>query len=319
MKQKKKSKKKLLLILAAVLIVIGVAVKVFSPKKKQADELPPIEVKKELSSNKIEISGYIEAAQVQNLQSPGEGIIEAVAVREGDTVVKGTLLFALDSTVQEYNLAQHEFSFRQEAINGPSKKLKLMEQQKKLLEKQIADRKVLARFDGTVAILKIREGQYAKAQDNFGALINREYLQTTVEVVESDAFRLKVGQKAQLTFPAQPDLKVEAEIIAFPSAARITERGAAVLDTKIRVNNPPDAILPGYSFSGFIIAGEDEEILTIPQNAVRYKEGEPFVDKIVGEKTEEVKISVVPYTRGLLKVTSGLAEGDMLKAPKEER
>ena len=53
MKQKKKSKKKLLLILAAVLIVIGVAVKVFSPKKKQAYELPPIEVKKELSSKKF--------------------------------------------------------------------------------------------------------------------------------------------------------------------------------------------------------------------------------------------------------------------------
>ncbi|MGI5173730.1 efflux RND transporter periplasmic adaptor subunit [Treponema sp. OMZ 840] len=318
MRTKHNKKKRLFVVCALILAAGGLIIRFALPKKNKKTELPPIIVKKEVSSNKIEIDGYIEAAQVQTLQAPGEGIVETVAVKEGGKVRAGDLLFALDSTVQEYNLAQQNFAFQQEAVNGPSKKLKLMEQQKKLLEKQIADRKVYARFDGTVALLKIREGQYAKAQDNFGTLINREYLQSTVEVVESDASRLKVGQRVQLKFPAQPDLKVEAEITAFPSVARITERGAAVLDTKIRINEPPESILPGYSFSGFIVAGEDEEILTIPQNAVRYKEGVPFADKIADGKTEEVEISVEPYIRGFLKITSGLSEGDTLKDQSEE-
>ena len=68
-----------------------------------------------------------------------------------------------------------------------------------------------------------------------------------------DASRLKIGERAELKFPAVPDAKVNAIVTAFPSAARITSRGAAVLDAEIRINNPPENILPGYSFSGFIV------------------------------------------------------------------
>ena len=64
------------------------------------------------------------------MQAPGEGIIQTVRVKEGDKVTKDSLLFALDSTKQEYELAQQEFAIKQEAINGPSKKLNLMQQQK---------------------------------------------------------------------------------------------------------------------------------------------------------------------------------------------
>ena len=312
MKRSKEKKTRLRIIFAAAAVAILAAL-IFIPKKSKKKEIPPLEVKKETSSNKIEISGYIEAAEVQKLQAPGEGIIQTVRVKEGDKVTKDSLLFALDSTKQEYELAQQEFAIKQEAINGPSKKLNLMQQQKKLLEKQISDRKVTAKFDGTVAILNLQEGQYAKAQDNFGSLINRSYLKATVEVVESDSSRLKIGQKVELKFPAQPDTKIEAEVTAFPSAARVTDRGASVLDAKIRITDPPEYILPGYSFSGFIIAGEDEEILTVSQNAIRYKEGKPYVDIIRGKNTEEAAVTVEPYIRGFVKIISGVAEGDKLK------
>ena len=182
-----------------------------------------------------------------------------------------------------------------------------------MLKKQIDDRKVHAKFDGSLAVFKIQEGQYAKAQDSFGTLINREYLKATVEVAESDASRLKIGERTELKFPAVPDAKVSAVVTAFPSAARITSRGAAVLDAEIRINNPPENILPGYSFSGFIVAGEDEEILTVSQNAIRYKEGKPFVDIVRGKKTEETAVTVEPYVHGFVKITSGVAEGDKLK------
>ena len=138
-------------------------------------------------------------------------------------------------------------------------------------------------------------------------------MKATVEVAESDASRLKIGEKAELKFPAVPDAKVSAVVTAFPSAARITSRGAAVLDAEIRINNPPENILPGYSFSGFIVAGEDEEILTVSQNAIRYKEGKPFVDIVRGKKTEETAVTVEPYVHGFVKITSGVAEGDKLK------
>lgn len=310
--RRKKRKK---IIWSIVLICIAaLVVYYFIPKKKKTVTLPPIKVTKEISKNQIQVSGYIEAAQEQKFQSPGEGIVEKVNVKEGDKVKKGDLLFALDTAAQEVQLAKHEFAMEKEKINGASYALRLMEKERELFVKQLKDRTVRAKFDGVVAALNLDKGQYAKAQDNFGALIDSSYYKATVEVSESDASRLAVGEKVILNFSALPGVNVEGEVTAYPSIARLNpQRGNTVLDAKIVVKNPPEGILPGYSFSGTIIAGEDKEILIAEQNAIRYEEGKPFVDRI-GEngKSESIEVQITPYTRGFVQFISGVAEGDSL-------
>lgn len=280
-----------------------------------AIELPPIEVKKEITKNQIQISGYIEAAQEQKLQSPGEGIVSSVKIKEGDVVKKDQLLFSLDSTNQQLQLAKQNFAIEQERMNGAARKITLMQQERALLAKQVKDRSVFAKFDGIVAYLDLSQDQYAKAQDNFGTIIDRSYLKATVEVSESDAYRLSLGQKVTLYFSALPGVAVEGVVEAFPAIARLnTQRGNTVLDTKIVVENPPDGVLPGYSFYGAIIAGEDEEVLLCDKNAIRYEEGQPFVDKILEDgKMEAVKVEIAPYIQGFVKFISGVKEGDKLK------
>ncbi len=297
---------------AAAIAAVGF---ILLPKKKNVSTQPPITVKKETAKDQIQISGYIQAAQEQKLQSPGDGIVQTVRIKTGDRVKKGDLLFSLDSSQQEIQVARQEFAIQQERINGPSRKLELMEKEKELLAKQVQDRSVYASFDGIVAAFNLTEGQYAKAQDTFGMLIDRAYLQTTVEVSESDAPRLTVGEKAELVFPAVPGTQVVGEVIAYPSIARQnTQRGNTVLDAKIRINDPPASILPGYSFTGIIIAGDDTEVLLVEQDAVRYDKGVPYADKLTDAgKTEAVKLEIKSYLRGFVQVVSGLAEGDRVK------
>lgn len=317
-KKRRKKRKKLKKIFIYLIIIIAVsfgALKLCTPKKTQDITLPPIVVKKEVSKNQIQISGYIEAAQQQKLQSPGEGIVEIVKIKEGDTVKKGELLFALDSTAQKVQLAKHNFAIEQERINGPSQKITLMQKEKQLLIKQLNDRSIYAKFDGIVAYLNLTKGQYAKVQDYFGSLIDRSYLKATVEVSESDAYRLAVGQKVELNFAAVPGVVVEGKVTAFPAIARLnSQRGNTVLDTKIIVENPPHGVLPGYSFSGTIIAGEDEQILICDKNAIRYVEGQPYVDKILEDgQYEIIKVEIAPYIQGFVKFISGVEEGFKLK------
>ena len=283
------------------------------PKNTKTSDLPPLTVKKEIEHNQIEISGYIEAAQTQVLEAPGEGFVEQVLVKEGDRVKKGLLLFALDTDKQSYDVARQSFAIKQEQINGSSQKLRLMEQEQRLLEKQLADRKVYAKFDGIVAALIISQGKYAKAKDTFGTLIDRSFLKATVEIAESDASRLTVGQKVDMTFPAEPDIKVQAEVISYPAIARLTSLGRTVVDTLIRLDNPPEKILPGYSFNGTIVTGPDSEALIVEQDAIRYVEGKPFVDKIDGTATQEIAVTVEPYIKGFVKILSGVQENDVLK------
>lgn len=314
-KRKKGKIKKIVIFLIVVACIVFVGKKFLTKETVETIELPPIEVKKEISKNQIQISGYIEAAEEQKLQSPGEGIVSVVKIKEGDIVKKGQLLFSLDSTAQQVQLAKQAFAIEQERINGAARRIALMQQERSLLAKQVKDRSVFAKFDGIVAYLNLKEDQYAKAQDNFGTIIDRSYLKTTVEVSESDAYRLAIGQKAKLFFSALPGIEVEGEVMAFPAIARLNaQRGNTVLDTKIVVQSPPDGVLPGYSFYGSIIVGEDEELLTCSKNAIRYDEGQPYADKILEDgKTEAIKLEISPYIQGFVRIVSGLSEGDKLK------
>ena len=315
-RKKRKGKVRKIVIFLILLLIIGFGIFKFLKKEEVAKiELPPIEVKKEISKNQIQISGYIEAAQEQKLQSPGEGIVSVVRIKEGDTVKKGQLLFSLDSTSQQVQLAKQSFAIEQEKINGAKRKIDLMEMERSLLAKQVKDRSVFAKFDGIVAYLNLTQDKYAKAQDDFGTIIDRSYLKATVEVSESDAYRLSLGQKAQLYFSALPNVEVVGIVKAFPAIARLnTQRGNTVLDTKIIVENPPDGVLPGYSFYGVIIAGDDEEILMCDKSAIRYDAGQPYVDRILDDgKIEALKVEISPYIQGFVKFLSGVQEGWKLK------
>ena len=311
--RKRKSRKTKIIVIVCVLTLVGGWYVFMKPKNAKMSDLPPLTVKKEIEHNQIEISGYIEAAQTQVLEAPGEGFVEQVRIKEGDKVKKGSLLFALDTDKQSYDVARHAFAIKQERINGASQKLRLMEQELRLLEKQLADRKIHAKFNGIVAALKITQGQYAKPKDAFGTLIDRSFLKATVEIAESDASRLAVGQKVDMTFPAEPDIKVQAEVISYPAIARLTGVGRTVVDTLIRIDNPPEKILPGYSFNGIIVTGADTEALIVEQDAIRYVEGKPFVDKINGTDTQEIAVTIEPYIKGFVKILSGVQENDMLK------
>ncbi len=321
-RRKRKGRVKKLITFLIIICICGFGVFQFCNKKEVAKvELPPVEVKKEIEKNQIQISGYIEAAQEQKLQSPGEGIVSTVRIKEGDLVKKGQLLFSLDSTSQRLQLAKQNFAIEQERVNGAKRKISLMEQERSLLAKQVRDRSVFAKFDGIVAYLNLTQDQYAKAQDYFGTIIDRSYLKATVEVAESDAYRLSLGQKAKLTFSALPGVEVFGTVTAFPAIARLnSQRGNTVLDTKIIVEDPPSGVLPGYSFYGAIIAGEDEEVLMCDKSAIRYVEGQPYVDKILPDGMFEiVKVEIAPYIQGFVKFTStsGLKEGDKLKNQSE--
>ncbi|QQO09468.1 efflux RND transporter periplasmic adaptor subunit [Breznakiella homolactica] len=319
MKKRKKSKAAKILVPLAVLILIAAGFFVYRSRNSGGRDIPAMNftVRSELYRDVIEITGNIKAAQQQNLQAAGDGTVEAVYVREGDRVKKGDILFRLDDSSERYNLANHDFQMNQERINGALGKLELMEQQREVLIKKIEDRRMTALFDGIIGQLTLTEGDYAKAQDNFGYLIDRSYLKATVEVVETDASRLKAGQRVTLTFPAYPDLHVEAKVLSFPAVGRITTRGTTVLDTEIRIDNPPAEILPGYSFDGEIISGEEEEIIMVEAAAIAYEGGQAYAEKTDGETVLRADVEVVPYGRDMVRILSGLNPGDTVKMQTE--
>jgi hypothetical protein len=134
--------------------------------------------------------------------------------------------------------------------------------------------------------------------------------------VETDAPRLKAGQQVSLIFPAYPELQVEGVVVSYPAVGRVATRGATVLDTEIRIDKPPDEILPGYSFTGEILGGPEERVLTVENAAIAYENGVAYAERFVTPEPEieRLPVEVVPYGHNMVRVLSGLEPGDRLKA-----
>ncbi|MDR0663147.1 MAG: efflux RND transporter periplasmic adaptor subunit [Spirochaetaceae bacterium] len=272
-------------------------------------------VRSETYENVIEIAGNIAAAQEQTLRAAGDGTVTAVYVVEGDTVEKGDLILQLDDSEQRYNLEKHDFDMEQKRITGARLELALMERQRYALIQRIEDRNITAAFSGLIASFTAQTGDYLEAKDNVGVIVDRTYLHSTVEIVETDAPKLRVGQKALFSFPAYQKGTIEGFVESFPAVATVTSRGAAVVNAKIKIENPPEEILPNYSFTGRIEISPPVTVLLVEREAIGYENGTAYAERLdENGRGERVLVNVEPYGNSFISVISGLNEGDELKA-----
>ena len=317
-KKNKKSKKGLITFIAILIILAlagaGVLYLRGKNKKPAAQQVAEYTVREETFKNIIEITGNVSAAASQDLKAAGSGSVTAVYVKEGDFVKKGQVILAMDATEQEYALAKHDYDMDQKRINGSAKELELMAKQRSVLVQKLEDRKVTAYFDGIIAQLTVASGDYLDAKDTVGVLIDRSYMKASVEIVETDASKLKVNQKVNFSFPAYPNRIVEGFVVTYPSVGRVTSRGATVIDAEVRINNPPSQILPNYSFTGEIEVTSPVTVTIVERQAIAYNSGKPYAEIIQKDgSTKKVDIEVSPYGSAYVSIISGLNPGDVLK------
>jgi HlyD family secretion protein len=129
-------------------------------------------------------------------------------------------------------------------------------------------------------------------------------------VDEIDVGRLEEGMKAKITVGAIPDEEVYGIIDIIAPKARNKE-GATVFDIEIIVTEKGNKPLRvGYSATADIIIDERNDVLTIPEGAVKFEEETTYVYLASGEK-REIEIGL---SDGLnIEVISGLKEGDEVK------
>lgn len=294
-----------IILVVAVLFVVH---QVLVSKKKNNTTYT---VKSETYENIIEIAGTISAAQEQSLQALSDGTVVGIYVEKGQKVKKGDIIIQLDDTTEQYNLAKHDYDMDTTRITGSKKEIELMQIQRTALLQKIADRKVVATFDGIIADLDVSVGDSLEAKDEIGTIIDRTYLSADVEIAETDVQKLVVGQKVSFTFPAY-DGNVEGTVVSWPAIGEVTSRGVTVVNAEVHIENPPDEILPNYSFTGKIEISPTQEFLVVERYAVGYDGGKPYVQK--KGSTEKISVVARPYDTDYVKIASGVSSGDVLQA-----
>ncbi len=314
---KKKSKVVKIVIISVAVVVLG-TVGVFVARNAVSGgktETATYKVRQETYENIIEISGNIAAASSQTLQAAGSGTVQAVYVKEGDRVKKGQLILELDATEQQYNLASLDYDIAQKKISGSKRELELLQTKREMLVSKLDERKVVAYFDGIIAKLSVAPGDYLNAKDTVGTLIDRTYMTASVEIVETDVAKLKTGQTVHFTFPAYTKGTVDGYVVSYPAVGTVTNRGATVVNAEVRIDNPPEEILPNYSFTGKIEIEAPTTVTLVERQAIGYMNGNAYVEVVGSDgSTTQKNVTVEPYGTAYVSILSGVRPGETLKS-----
>ncbi len=308
------------IIIALLLIIIAVSAALFFLfGKNEQENIVPAEREAVVTSNTytqvIDISGYVEPYDSQTLRFRSTGAVTGVYVEEGDRVVKGQPLASIDNTQQLASLQEIRDQIEEAELSGSERDLALLRLKETNAMNALEYTNIVAPFDGEVASLDVDEGDYFEGGDEVITVVDRSRLKAVVEVDEIDMQYVTEGQEAELVFESCPEETVHAYVSYIPMLGRYTDQGIGVVDVELLIEDPPKAIMPGFTFEGTMSAESEVSMLLIPQNAITRGRGgsETVYVRRDDGSVETVSVRTSYLGEGLSELLSGdVHEGDVL-------
>lgn len=179
---------------------------------------------------------------------------------------------------------------------------------------------IVAPFDGVVADITITEGGEISAATLATpaiSLVDTSEIEMRGFIDEIDVAMVKVGQAANITLDALPDEEIKGEV-AFISLVGTIRAGVVSYDTTITLENPVAGLRDGMSATAEVIIERRDDVLLIPNRAIRGTWENPKVEVLVDEQVKEREITL-GLTDGInTEVLSGLEEGEKVVLPAAE-
>jgi len=188
-----------------------------------------------------------------------------------------------------------------------------LESAKLNLEKAV----ITAPFDGVVADITITEGKEVSTATLVTpaiSLVDTSEIEMSGFIDEIDIAMVQPGQEANILLDALPDEEVKGEV-AFISLVGTTQVGVVSYDTTITLENPVAELRDGMTATAEVIIERRDDVLFIPNKAIRGTWENPKVLVLVDEQVEEREITL-GLTDGInTEVLSGLEEGEKVELP----
>ncbi|MGL5830854.1 MAG: HlyD family efflux transporter periplasmic adaptor subunit [Candidatus Altimarinota bacterium] len=206
-----------------------------------------------------------------------------------------------------------------------SQQLVIQERKNSLADAQseLADYVVRAPFDLVVADVLAAKGDNVNTGTGLATVIT-EKMVATISLNEIDISKVKVGNKATLTFDAVEDLTIAGEV-AEVDLIGTANQGVVSYNVKITFQPQDERIKSGMSVSASIISESKADVLLISSAALK-TEGDTYYVEVLenspqGGSAQGVTSNVPPVQKtveiGLsndtsTEIISGLEEGDMV-------
>jgi HlyD family secretion protein len=173
---------------------------------------------------------------------------------------------------------------------------------------------LVAPFAGTVADISLEVGQMVNSGTPVIVLTDLTSYHVDLYVDETEIGQVQVGQPVVITPDAFPDEEIEGEITAIKSIGTVS---GGIVTYEVRVEIAPTGvpIRSDMTASATVVIEEKENVLLVPNRAIRYEEGVEYVevlDPSGGTEVRRVAIATGASDGTVTEVTAGLEEGEVV-------
>ena len=126
-------------------------------------------------------------------------------------------------------------------------------------------------------------------------------MKVTVQVGEKDIAKIAVGQSANVTYPAFPDIVSQGTVTAIASVANSDSSsgsgGSVTFNVDILIEAPDSRLKPGMTAEVSVVTEQLDDVVMVPTMALMTEDGEHYYVNLAtdseGKKTRRVKVTVV--------------------------
>jgi len=143
-------------------------------------------------------------------------------------------------------------------------------------QKNLANYYIRAPFGGIVTKINVKRGDSASGGTAIATMITKQRI-AELSLNEVDIAQVIVSQKATLTFDAVADLTVTGQVLEIDSLGTVSQ-GVVTYNVVIGFDTQEEKIKPGMSVSAAIITDSKQDVLLIPNSAIKFASGTNYVE-----------------------------------------
>jgi RND family efflux transporter MFP subunit len=228
-----------------------------------------------------------------------------------------------DITTQKQN-------FSKVSVNTQAQNLNIQQYQNALLDAKdnLAKYYIYAPIDGIISASDstITTGDTVSSGTVLGSIVTKKEI-IVISLSETDIPKIKLGQKATITFDALPNMTATGSVIDIDTVGTVTQ-GVVNYGVKIALDISDSQIKPGMSGNVNVITDTQQNVLSVPNSAVKTKNGASYVlvlaqkQDLTNSTASQGFLSATAPTQKTVQVgladdtntqiISGLSEGDQV-------
>lgn len=228
--------------------------------------------------------GSVEANERVELQPETPGLIDAIHFAEGSRARPGDRLFTLNARKEAAAVAQAQAeaslarsslerarqlagtkAISQQELDQLASQLAVREAMTQVDQERLADREILAPFEGVLGPRLVSLGQYVNAGTPLAVLVDDSKVKVRFRIPERQLALVRVGQTGRLQVNAYPDRVFTGTVDLINPELDESTRTAEI---RLIAENPDGLLRPGLFARVDLVVGRREQAIVLPESAI---------------------------------------------------